>query len=756
MPSGRSHTAQPQEPPRTGEGGARSILPREFLEAVEGKEERLDLELLALAFQYSKEKHAGQKRSSGEEYITHCVAVASILGEIHPDTVTIAASFLHDVVEDSEVGLEEIRQEFGAEIATLVDGLTKISRVEFRSLAERQVENYRKLLLSMAADARVIIVKLADRLHNMRTLEHLDTARQRRIALETKEIYAPLAHRLGMARVRWELEDLAFKFLKPAEYKELSATVAEKRSEREDLIRRMVEPLSEELQAAGLDCIVQGRAKHLWSIWRKMQKREKSYEEIYDVLAVRVVLPTIRDCYHGLGVIHNKWTPLTERFHDYIATPKSNLYQSLHTTIFGPGGRLYEIQLRTDDMHRTAELGIAAHWRYKEGGGGDEVDEKLSWFRQVLEWQKETHEPEEFLEFLRIDLFQDEIFVFTPAGDVMQLPRGATPIDFAYAVHTEIGNRCSGAKVNGRIAPLARALKNGDTVEILTSDNQRPNRDWLSFVRTSRARHRIRNWIRDEEHESATQLGKEILAREWRRRKARPSDSDLERAADRLSILGGVDALHATVGRGDIGIAKVVRAVLPDDTEPVERSVTPLSKLVQKVWTTPKGVKIQGMDNLMVRYSQCCQPVPGDDVMGYITVGRGISIHRCDCPNVLNLPNVPERRVVIDWGTDDAQRFLVRIVMEGTDRHGLFADMARAVSDTGTNIRSATITAVEGGMQGQFVIEVENLAHLKKVLRKIRRVKGVLSVERKESLGDSDLTLAGGESIPEQDDSDED
>ena len=744
MPPSGPQATDPQAPPLKGEGGARSILPQVFLDAVEGKEQRLDMDLLALAFQYSKEKHAGQTRSSGEEYITHCTAVASILGEIHPDTVTIAASFLHDVVEDSEVGLDEIRQEFGAEIATLVDGLTKISRVEFRSLAERQVENYRKLLLSMAADARVIIIKLADRLHNMRTLEHLDASRQHRIALETREIYAPLAHRLGMARVRWELEDLAFKFLEPAEYKDLSTIVAEKRSEREDLIRRMVEPLSEELKAAGLDCLVHGRAKHLWSIWRKMQKREKPYEEIYDVLAVRVVLPTIRDCYHGLGVIHNTWTPLTERFHDYIATPKSNLYQSLHTTIFGPGGRLYEIQLRTDDMHRTAELGIAAHWRYKEGSFGDEVDEKLSWFRQVLEWQQETHEPEEFLEFLRIDLFQDEIFVFTPAGDVKQLPRGATPIDFAFAVHTEVGNRCAGAKVNGRIAPLARALKNGDRVEILTSDNQRPNRDWLAFVRTSRARHQIRNWIRDEEQEAATQLGKEILAREWRRRKAKPTDSDLDGAAEKLSIGGGADGLYATVGRGDIGIARVVHAVLPDERDPAKRTVTPLSKLVQRVWTAPKGVKIQGMDNLMVRYSQCCQPVPGDDVMGYITVGRGISIHRRDCPNVLNLPNVPERRVVIDWGTDDAQRFLVRIVMEGTDRHGLFADMARAVSDTGTNIQSASITSVEGGMQGQFVVEVENLSQLKKVLRKIRRVKGVLSVERKESFGDSDLTLAGG------------
>jgi len=742
----RSHAQpsvqKPEEASSASAEGARSILPPGFLAAVQGKEDRLDLELLALAFQYSKEKHAGQKRSSGEDYITHCIAVASILGEIHPDTVSIAASFLHDVVEDSEVDVAEIRQEFGDEIATLVEGLTKISRVEFRSLAERQVENYRKLLLSMAQDARVIIVKLADRLHNMRTLEHLDPARRRRIALETREIYAPLAHRLGMARVRWELEDLGFKFLEPEAYRELSDTVAEKRSEREDLIRRMVAPLREELEQAGLECSVHGRAKHLWSIHRKMEKRGKSYEEIYDVLAVRVVLPTIRDCYHALGVIHNKWTPLTERFHDYIATPKSNLYQSLHTTIFGPGGRLYEIQLRTEEMHRTAELGIAAHWRYKEGGSSDEVDEKLTWFRQVLEWQQETHEPEEFLEFLRIDLFQDEIFVFTPAGDVKQLPTGATPIDFAFAVHTEIGYQCAGAKVNGRIAPLSRELKNGDTVEILTSDTQRPNRDWLGFVKTSRARHRIRSWIKEEERESAIRLGRDILAREWRRRKASPEDADLERAAEELNVRGGADELHALIGRGDIGLTKVVRAVLPGEDEPGERpGGTPLSKLVKRVWTTPKGVKIQGMDNLMVRYSQCCQPVPGDEVIGYITVGRGISIHRRDCPNVLSLPNLPERRVVIDWSSDATQRFMVRIVMEGTDRHGLFADIARAVSDTGTNIQSANITTVEGGMQGQFVVEVENLGHLKKVMRKIRRVKGVLSVERKESFGDSDLML---------------
>jgi GTP pyrophosphokinase len=719
-------------------------LPPEFLASIRGNENKLDLDLLTLAFQFSAVRHEGQKRSSGEDYITHCIAVASILAEIHPDTVSIAASFLHDVVEDSGSTVEEIRQEFGDEIATIVDALTKISRVEIRSLAERQVESYRKLLLSMARDARVIIVKLADRLHNMRTLEHLDRDRQRRIALETKEIYAPLAHRLGMARVRWELEDLAFKFLEPEEYRSVADTIAEKRSEREDLIGRMVSPLREELRDAGLVCRVEGRAKHLWSIHRKMLRRQKPYEEIYDVLAVRVVLPSIRDCYHALGVIHNQWTPLTERFHDYIATPKSNLYQSLHTTIFGPGGRLYEIQLRTEEMHRTAELGIAAHWRYKEGTAGDEVDETLTWFRQVLEWQQETREPDEFLEFLKIDLFQDEIFVFTPAGDVKQLPKGATPIDFAFAVHTEIGLHCGGAKVNGRIAPLSRPLKNGDTVEILTSDSQTPSRDWLGFVCTTRARHRIRQWIRHEEQDIAARLGREILAREWKKRRVKPEESQLVDAAGVLGIEGGVEGLHAAVGRGDVGLTRVARAVLREESEevPREKDPSPLHKLVKRVWSGSKGVRIQGMDNLMVRYSQCCQPVPGDDVTGYITVGRGISIHRQDCPNILNLPDLPERRIHIDWDVDGSQRFLVRILMEGTDRHGLFADIAHSISDTGTNIQSADIQAVEGGMQGQFVIEVENLAHLKKVMRQIRRVKGVLAVERKESLGDSDLTLS--------------
>ena len=725
------------------DGGPADLLPPDFREAIRGAEERLDLELLALAFQYAREKHAGQKRRSGEDYITHCVEVAKILSEIHLDTVSVAASLLHDVVEDTGTPVEEIRREFGDEIAVIVDGLTKISRVELSSLAQRQVENYRKLLLSMARDARTILVKLADRLHNMRTLGHLPERKRQRIALETREIYAPLAHRLGMARVKWELEDLAFKFLEPEGYRELADKIAATRTEREEHIRRMVGPLSEELEGAGVEAEVTGRAKHLWSIYRKMQKRDKPFEEIYDVLAVRVIVDSVRECYHALGVIHNEWTPVTERFHDYIATPKSNLYRSLHTTIFGPGGRLYEIQIRTEEMHRTAEYGIAAHWRYKEGvRDADEVDEKLLWFRQVLEWQKDTREPEEFMEFLRIDLFQDEIFVFTPAGDVKQLPKGATPIDFAYAVHTEVGHQCAGAQVNGQIAPLSRELENGDTVKILTDDSRTPSRDWLGFVQTSRARHRIRQWIREEEHDSAVRIGREILEREHRKRGEDVEEERLEAGAEELEM-EDVEALCAALGRGDVGLTRAMRAILPEEADADEGGGSGgLRKLARKVWpSSDRGIRIQGMDDMMVRYSQCCQPVPGDDVTGYITRGRGISIHRTDCPNILELSDRRDRRVEVEWDTEGEQRFYVRIQLEGTDRHGLLSDIASAIADTGTNIKAADIEAVEGGMRGSFVVEVEHLSHLEKVMKKVRRVKGVLSAERKESYAESELTL---------------
>ena len=721
---------------------ASEILPPKLFHQLVANADRLDLPLITRAYEFSRAAHAGQKRRSGEDYIVHCAEVTSILADLHLDTVTLASALIHDVVEDTGATLEGVGDAFGDEVATVVDGLTKIARVQFRTNTEQQVENYRKLLLSMAQDARVILIKLADRLHNMRTLEHLRDEKRQRIALETREIYAPLAHRLGMATIKWELEDLCFKFLEPEAYRELAGNVAEKRSEREELIERMRQPLEEELRAVGINAEVTGRPKHLWSIQRKMMRRDKPYAEIYDLMAMRVIVDNVTDCYHALGVIHNRWTPLQERFHDYVATPKSNLYRSLHTTIFGPGGRLYEIQIRTREMHRTAEYGIAAHWKYKEGTTtGDEVDETLSWFRQVLEWQQETREPEEFLEFLRIDLFQDEIFVFTPQGDVKQLPRGATPIDFAFAVHTEVGLHCAGAKINGRITPLSRELKNGDTVEVLTDPKQRPSRDWLAFVKTARARNKIRQWIRTEEFASSVQLGREFIEREIR--KTRKGKVGEERFTAVARALDFVDKEHlfAALGRGDLGPSPVLRELWPDAPQVPARPQSAFDRLVSRVRGKTRGVRIQGMDNVMVRYSQCCQPVPGDKVIGYITRGRGISIHRTDCPNVLSLAEHPERRVDIDWEAEAGDRFFVRLVMEGTDRRGLFADIANTITQTSTNIKSADIRAEELGMRGQFVVEVENLDHLTRVIKAVRRVKGVLSVERREHFNETDLNV---------------
>lgn len=731
-------SADPVRSPLDGQG---EQLPADFLDAIKETRARLDLDLLGRAFKYSQNAHRGQKRKSGEDYISHCVEVGKILADLYLDTASICAAFLHDVVEDTSIGVDEIREEFGAEIATIVDGLTKIGRVRFSSSTEQQAENFRKLLVSMARDARVILVKLGDRLHNMRTLDSLTASKQRRIALETREIYAPLAHRLGMAKLRWELEDLAFKYIEPQAYKQLAKKIRERRKEREDWIRELAGPLRKELEKAGIACDVTGRPKHLWSIHNKMQRRGKPYEEIYDLMAIRVITQSIKDCYHALGVVHNKWTPLTERFHDYIAMPKSNMYQSLHTTIFGPGGRLYEIQIRTHDMHRTAEYGIAAHWRYKEGykGAPDEVDEKLAWFRQVLEWQQDTREPDEFMEFLRIDLYQDEIFVFTPAGDVKQLPRGATPIDFAFVVHTEVGYHCAGARVNGRIAPLTRELTSGDTVEIITNPKQTPSRDWLKFVRTARARQKIRVWLRQEEQRSAIQIGREFLEREFRKRRKKVAQADLEAAGQR-SGFSTLDSLYTALSRGDLALSQLLKELWPDDqAAPEPPKPSALSRFVGQIRGGPKGVKIQGIDNLMVRYSQCCQPVPGDDVVGYITRGRGVSIHRSDCPNILKFSEHPERRIEIDWQKDSAQLLFVRISVEGTDRRGLLSDIARAITNTGTNIQSAETAAVEDGMRGDFVVEVEDLAHLTKIIRAVSRVKGVVHVERRERIIEPDV-----------------
>jgi len=725
-------------------------LPGSLAQALEAYADQLDVEGICDAFQLATEAHAGQTRASGDKYISHPAEVATILAQLRLDSESVIAGLIHDAVEDTAISIGDVEHRFGSGVATIVDGVTKLGRVRFRSATERQVENYRKMLLSMAEDARVILVKLADRLHNMRTLEHLGEDRRNRIALETREIYAPLAHRLGMAAVRWELEDLAFKFLEPEEYRALIKKIKKRRKERERHILDMRIPLEKALAEADVHATVMGRPKHLWSIHRKIMDRGTPYEKIYDLMAMRVLTDTVQNCYAALGVIHSKWTPVPERFHDYIATPKSNMYRSLHTTVFGPEGRRYEIQVRTEEMHRTAEYGIAAHWKYKEdeadNKGLTEVDEALTWVRQVLEWQQDTAEPEEFMEFLHMDLFRGEIFVFTPEGEVRALPQGATAIDFAYTVHTEIGHQCSGARINGRITPLSRELVNGDTVEIITDKKQRPNRDWLGFVKTSRARTQIRQWIRREEFGAALKIGKGLLKRALKKVKRSLPDrqDELLRAATNLGYQD-FDQVHAALGRGDLGPTRVIGQFYSDhDPEQgtPEEFPTAWNRIKKRLRISDRGIRIQGVDNLMVQYARCCQPVPGDSVIGYITRGRGVSIHRNDCPNILSLSQDPERRVDIEWETQRDDRFFVKLHIRGTDRRGLLSDVAKAITGTGTDISNADMRTTDGGMSGEFSVEVKNLSHLEKVRRSISKVKGVLNVERREHMDDQDIGWA--------------
>ncbi len=697
--------------------------------------------MLARAYRFSEKAHTGQTRRNGDPYVTHCVEVAKILADLQLDSVTVASGLIHDVVEDTAFTVEDVEREFGREIAQIVDGLTKIGHLPMASREERQVESYRKLLLSVAKDARVILVKLADRLHNMRTLEWMPEEKRQRIALETRDLYAPMAHRFGLASMKAELEDLSFKWLEPEEYRNLAKLIANKRADRDALIAEMIGPLELKLREAGVILHeVGGRPKHLWSIHKKMQKRDKPYDEIYDLYAIRVLVENVPECYHALGVIHGAWTPLQERIKDYIASPKSNGYQSLHTTVFGPRGTLFEIQIRTREMHRTAEYGIAAHWLYKEGekGGKHDLDRHLSWFRQVLELQLDAETPDQFLEFLKLDLYQDEIFVFTPNGDVIQLPKGATPIDFAFAVHTQVGLHTQGARVNGRIVPLSRELRNSETVEIIRSPNARPSRDWLAHVRTGRARHRIRQWLRNEEHKTFVAVGQEILDRELRRRRhAKLTDAELQRGAQALALTD-LDHVHASIGQGDITVTQLLKAIYPELDEAQEQALKPsaLERLIDRMRRpgTSKGLRIQGADGLMVRYAQCCQPVPGDTVVGYVTRGRGVSIHRQDCPNLLHLVHEPERRLEIDWQESAGERFVIRLAIEGNDRRGLYADLAAAVSGTGTDIRSLELKTTDGRVAGSALVEVENLAHLDKIIKAARRVKGVSEVARRERL----------------------
>ena len=721
-------------------------IPHNLASVLENNADRFDLSAVREAYALAEEAHSGQRRASGEKFVTHAVEVATILAGLGLDTDAVISGLVHDVVEDTSVDLDEIDKRFGKGVATIVDGVTKISRVEFHSHTEKQVENYRKLLLSMAKDARVILVKLADRLHNMRTLNALTEHQQNRIALETREIYAPLAHRLGMAAIRWELEDLAFKHLEPKAYKDLTKKVRQRRKEREQQVLEMQGPLTRALETAGIQVELTGRPKHLWSIYRKMESRDLPYEEIFDLMAMRVLTENVEDCYAALGIIHSNWTPVQDRFHDFIATPKSNMYQSLHTTVVGPSGRRYEIQIRSHEMHRRAENGIAAHWRYKEGlialqstDQADEADEALQWLRQVLDWQKDADEPEEFMEFLRMDLFRGEIFVFTPKGEVKQLPVDATPIDFAYSVHSEIGNHCAGSRINGKRATLSQKLVNGDTVEILTEHKRGPSRNWLDFVKTSRARRGIGDWVRKEEYNSNLRFGRELFAREIKKAKISAPKEEQRKEAARVLGCDSFEEVLASLGGGEVGPQKIIEALYPgeDPHVVVNRSHKVLERIADRIRRGSEAIKIKGLEDGLAVYSDCCQPIPGDKVMAYIGSGKGVFLHRKSCPSVLNYSD--DKSLEIEWIAGKGDTFVVNLEVEGVDRRGLLYDMAKAISNTSTNITQAEMRESELGVVGDFLVKVKDLTHLNKVMSAMKLVKGISGVKRRDFISPNHL-----------------
>jgi guanosine-3',5'-bis(diphosphate) 3'-pyrophosphohydrolase len=702
----------------------------EFIIGVESFNANVDISLIRRAYEFSEKAHAGQYRESKEPYLEHCLRVAFILAEQHLDSATITAGLLHDVVEDTEVTIQQLREEFGEEIAALVDGVTQIGELKFSSVEEEQAEYFRKMLLSMAKDIRVIIIKLADRLHNMRTLDSLDKQKQKRIAQETRDVYAPLAHRFGMAKIKWELEDLSLKYLDSEAYEELVRKVNERREDREAYIQEITEPLKMELEKAGIKAEITGRPKHFDSIYRKMQKRQKPFEEIFDLFAIRIIVDTIAECYHALGIVHALWMPVADRIHDYIRLPKSNMYQSLHTTVIGPRGKMVEIQIRTQQMHRTAEYGIAAHWLYKEGRKElDESDKQMVWLREVLEWQKDLTNPSEFLEYLKIDLFHDDIFVFTPKGELKQLPKGSTPLDFAYAVHSDIGNHCTGTKINGRMVPLSTLLSSGDEVEIITSPHQIPSQDWLKIVKTSKARSKIKHWLKQKGYEESLNLGREMLDRELRKHHLKSlSEQEVSDLAMGLNFKGS-EAMFYALGSGNISTPHVLNKLIPAE-EKKKLSPSIIKRFVDKARGGAKGIKVGGMGNMMFRFAQCCQPVPGEEIVGFVTRGRGISIHRTDCANALQMGIENERKVKVEWDVDKDQSFLVKLEVLVEDRKNILKDITEAIADVDTNVRGAEIKGGESVASGSFIIEVKNLSHLNKTLKRIKKVKGIIQVER--------------------------
>jgi GTP diphosphokinase / guanosine-3',5'-bis(diphosphate) 3'-diphosphatase len=710
----------------------------QLLSDVAGFNPSADIPLVRRAYDFAAAAHDGQTRKSGDPYVSHPLAVAGIIAELKLDVASVCAGLLHDCVEDTSATVEQLGELFGKEIAFLVDGVTKLGKLPYSTREEQQAENFRKMLLAMARDIRVILVKLCDRLDNMRSLHHLPPEKQERIAAETMQIYAPLANRLGIQWVKVELEDLAFKYLYTGEYEQLAADVAKTRAERLEYIHAVERLIFKEMNDNGVPCQVMGRAKHLWSIYQKMKRTQRPFEEIHDAIGFRVITDTQMHCYQALGVAHQTWTPIPGRFKDYIALPKPNLYQSLHTAVIGPRGERIEIQIRTRDMNLVAEHGIAAHWKYKEQSSSTlavEDDKKFAWLRQLMEAQKELRDPTEFLESVKIDLFGDEVYVFTPGGDVKALPKGSCPIDFAYAVHSSIGDHCSGARVNGMIVPLRYQLRNGDTIEIITSPNQKPNKDWLKLVKTARARTKIRYLLRQEQRDKAVVLGNDLLDKALRKHGTTiaRAEKQLLAAAKELRCVS-VDELVIQVGYGKITTQQVLEKALPElkkaDETPI-KTESMLKTLLRKVTrrTSSSGIKVAGEEDILVRFAKCCSPLPGDPIVGFITRGRGVTVHRRDCDKGLDLD--PERRIDVEWDGTSKANHEVAIQVLCADKPGLLAHISQSFTDQGVNISQAHCRSTDDGRAvNTFHASVRDLDQLKQVIRSLSRIKGVFSVDR--------------------------
>lgn len=702
----------------------------------------VDINLIKKAYELAENAHKDQFRESGEPYLVHPVEVALIIIELGLDTDTICAALLHDVVEDTNYTYEDVKNMFNEQVAFLVEGVTKLGKIEYKSKEEQQAENIRKMLIAMANDVRVILIKLADRLHNMRTLKYVPPNKQKEKAQETLDVYAPLAHRLGISKIKWELEDLCLRYLKPEDYYDLVNKVQKKRVEREKELTEIISILQDKLSKSGIVADIEGRPKHFYSIYRKMVYKNKTFDQIFDLLAVRVIVDTVRDCYAALGIVHTLWKPIPGRFKDYIAMPKPNMYQSLHTTVIGPAGQPFEIQIRTWEMHRTAEYGIAAHWKYKEGISEDEIGDRLKWLREIIEYQKQTTDAKEFMETVKIDLFSDEVFVFTPKGTVIDLPVDSTPIDFAYRIHTDVGNKCVGAKVNGKMVPLDYKLKTGDIVEIITSSTTKgPSRDWLNIAKSSQAKNKIKQYFKKIYKEENIEKGKELIEKELRRQKISYSEAmkseNIELILKRFNY-SQADDLYATIGSGALSASMVVGKLKeeifkeePKQQQPIIETKKDNRQEKRREHSKP-GIEVKGEKDLLVRFAKCCNPVPGDEIVGFITKGRGVSVHRSDCTNFAHLAEVePERVIDVKWTGEHTASFIADIQIEATDRTGLLADITSTIVNAKVAVKAINArTSKKNTATIQLSIEVANTDQLQKIMREFRKLQGVLDVYR--------------------------